>query len=93
MREKLHVFEEQIDTKQTKEDEENFQGELLQLFPKKYQKKQRFTNQSCSSNEDKTQEKKSRRGGRDHDKKLKKKINFHVLVKNTKLHHALQFMD
>ena len=91
--EKLHVFEEQIDTKQTQKDEETFRGELLQLFPKKYQKKQRAGNQSCSSNEDKTPEKKSRRGARDSERKLRKKINFHVLVKSSKLYHALRFTE
>ena len=91
--EKLYVIEDQIDTKQTQKDEETFYGELFQLFSKKYKKKQKAGNQNCSSNEDKTPEKKSRRGARDSERKLKKKINFHVLVKSSKLYHALKFTE
>ena len=66
--------------------EDAFVNELQLLFPKKYSKKAgKVLNSSVSSaNYQKL---------KTEDKKLKKKINFHVLVKHTKLYEALKFVD
>jgi hypothetical protein len=66
-------------------DEQEFFNELQLLFPKKYKTKQgKLVTSSLSS----TNYQKAK-----YEDKVKKKINFHVIVKHTKLYEALKFVD
>jgi len=76
--------------------EEAFLLELQQLQPNKYLKKQsRVGSPSVSSSNEMAGEPKSppRQKPVSLEKKLKKRINFHVIVKNTKIYEALKLMD
>tara|TARA_B110000305_G_C18789937_1_gene337827 strand:- start:88 stop:309 length:222 start_codon:yes stop_codon:yes gene_type:complete len=65
-------------------EEEQFQQELNQLFPRKYLKKS-----SLNIDDNRNSPVKSDNNGENdsdtEEQKLKKRLNFHVLVKNTKL--------
>ena len=75
--------------------EEAFLPELQQLQPKKYQRRQsRVGSPSVSSSNDIPEPKSPlRQKPPGAEKKLKKKINFHVIVKETKIYEALKLLD
>ena len=66
---------------------------MNQLFPRKYLKKSSLNNIEDNRNSPDKTDNNNDENSDTEEQKLKKRLNFHVLVKNTKLFQALLFMD